>query len=90
MQQIRISSTGKIRQALDTLRSYCYPLLSDAEIVKVVLSQAVTKRIADECLFVEKLDKKTSGSLIRSRKQIKKKNYQTAAGSKELLAKLNK
>lgn len=88
MQQIRITSTGKVREALNTLRDNQYPLLSDAEIIKVVLSQAVTGRIAEKYLFVEKLNGEMSKSLEKSREQIKKGRYQIARNAKELLKKL--
>ncbi len=39
MQQLRITLTAEVREALATLKSQRYPLLSQAEIVKVVLSE---------------------------------------------------
>ena len=59
MEQIRISATGKIRTALDVLRKNRYPLLSDAEIIKVILSCYLLENTANK-EFIEKLDTKTS------------------------------
>lgn len=90
MQQIRITSTEKVREALDSLRNNRYPLLNDAEIIKVILSQAVTGKLPEECFYVEKLDNETSASLVKSRQQIKKGEYQTAGSVSELMEKLKK
>jgi len=90
MQQIRITSTGKVREALDALRNSRYPLLSDAEIIKVILSRAIAGRSPEECFFVEKLDKETSESLAKSQQQIKNGEYQTANSASELVKKLKK
>ncbi len=90
MEQIRITSTGKVREALDTLRNSRYPLLSDAEIIKVILSQAITNIQPREYFFIEKLDEEASKSLAKSRKQMKNGEYQTANSPSELMKKLKK
>ena len=90
MEQIRITSTGKVREALNTLRDSRYPLLSDAEIIKVTLSQAITNIPPRECFFIEKLDEEASKSLAKSRKQIKNNECQTANSPSELMKKLKK
>lgn len=90
MQQIRITSTGKVREALNALRDSRYPLLSDAEIIKVTLSQAITGTVSGECFFIEKLDEEASKSLTKSRRQINNGEYQTADSASELMEKLKK
>ncbi len=88
MEQIRISATGKIREALDILRKNRYPLLSDAEIIKVILSCHLLENTADK-ESIEKLDVATSTSIAKSRKDIKNGNYQKAGNSSDSLRKLS-
>ena len=41
--QIRIAATEEVLAALDTLKSNRYPLLSHAEIIKVIISEFVSQ-----------------------------------------------
>ncbi len=74
LQQIRITKTPQIQQALDIMQRQ-YPLLDDSELIKVSLSKTITE---------DSLTDEEKYGISQSKQDIQNGDYTPLSGEKEI------
>lgn len=87
MQQIRLNKTKEVESALKLLRKKRYPILSDSEIIKLLLGHAYTNVLDEE---IEVLDKEESKALSESLAEFKLGKRKEYGNVEDLIKDLNK
>ncbi|MEI6462485.1 MAG: hypothetical protein WCO33_02340 [bacterium] len=87
MQQIRVNKTKEINLALNAIRSKKYPILSDSEIIKLLIGQEYNEVLVEP---VEILNAKESDEIRKSIAEIDSGKLKAYGSIDELLKALKK